>query len=286
MRTAAKKQAQASPLVAPTVPELLQVIEQKDHLIEELQKLLVLKEEQLRLAKQRRFGASSEKLPFQGDFFDEAELEQALSDVEKQLAGAGEPAPTKLPCKKREGFSDKLPRIRIDLSLSEEDKAGANRTFFTKVKEELDIIPAQARVIEYRQEKAVFDEADDNGQPPIKAAPRAIHPLGKCIASVQLLAYILTAKYADALPLYCLEQILKRYGGSISRTTMANWIIRLDDVFKPLINLLHEHQLSGDYLQADETRIQVLKEDGKVATSDKWMSATPARGSSAQNRPR
>jgi hypothetical protein len=52
---------------------------------------------------------------------------------------------------------------------------------------------------------------------------------------------------------------------------MANWVIRLDDVFKPLINLLREHQLAGDYLQADETRIQVLKEDGKVATSDKWM---------------
>ncbi|WP_419618642.1 hypothetical protein, partial [Thiolapillus sp.] len=29
--------------------------------------------------------------------------------------------------------------------------------------------------------------------------------------------------------------ILKRHGGRISRTTMANWIIRLDDVFKPLI---------------------------------------------------
>jgi transposase len=52
---------------------------------------------------------------------------------------------------------------------------------------------------------------------------------------------------------------------------MANWIIRLDDVFRPLINLLQEHQLASDYLQADETRIQVLKEGGKVATSDKWM---------------
>jgi hypothetical protein len=52
---------------------------------------------------------------------------------------------------------------------------------------------------------------------------------------------------------------------------MANWIIRLDDVFKPLINLLREHQLSGDYLQADETRLQVLKDDGRSATSDKWM---------------
>jgi hypothetical protein len=52
---------------------------------------------------------------------------------------------------------------------------------------------------------------------------------------------------------------------------MANWTIRLDDVFKPLLTLLREHQLGGDYLQADETRLQVLKEDGKPATSDKWM---------------
>ena len=52
---------------------------------------------------------------------------------------------------------------------------------------------------------------------------------------------------------------------------MANWIIRLDDVFKPLINLLREQQLDGDYLQADETRLQVLKETGISAQSDKWM---------------
>ncbi|WP_419594822.1 IS66 family transposase, partial [Thiolapillus sp.] len=74
-----------------------------------------------------------------------------------------------------------------------------------------------------------------------------------------------------ALPLYRLEGILKRHGGHISRTTMANWIIRLDDVFKPLINLLREQQLDGDYLQADETRLQVLKETGISAQSDKWM---------------
>jgi transposase len=238
------------------------------HVIDEQQKRLKLLEEELRLARQRRFGASSEKLPFQGDFFDEAELEQLLSDVEQQLIEAGEPR-QKTPRKKRTGFSDKLPRIRVELPLDEADKAGAIRTFFTKVKEELDIVPAKSQVIEYWQEKAVFD--DEGGEQRIVAAPRRPHPLGKCIASVQLLAYILIAKYADALPLYRLEKILARYGGSISRTAMANWIIRLDDVFRPLINLLQEHQRGGDYLQADETRIQVLKEDGKVATSDKWM---------------
>ncbi|WP_419629841.1 IS66 family transposase, partial [Thiolapillus sp.] len=116
---------------------------------------------------------------------------------------------------------------------------------------------------------AVFDTPE--GESTVKVAARPIHPLGKCLASVQLLAWILVAKYADALPLYRLEGILKRHGGRISRTTMANWIIRLDDVFKPLINLLREQQLNADYLQADETRLQVLKETGKSAQSDKWM---------------
>ncbi|WP_275100507.1 IS66 family transposase [Sedimenticola hydrogenitrophicus] len=278
----AKKTAE-KPIVTstPDVRELLRIIEQKDrlladqehciadrdHLIAEQEKQLRLMEEALRLAQIRRFGAKSEKLPFQGDLFDEAELEVSLSELEAQLADE-EPA-KKASRKKREGFSDKLPRIQVHLPLSEEEKAGASKTFFTKVKEELDIVPAKAQIIEYWQEKAVFDDA--YGGQRIKAAARVAHPLGKCIASVQLLTYILVSKYADGLPLYRLEKMLARYGGNISRTSMANWIIRLDDVFRPLINLLREQQLSGDYLQADETRLQVLKEDGKLATSDKWM---------------
>jgi len=92
MRTARKTPEQAPVFDPSTVPELLQELEQKDHIIEqrnpliaEQQKLLKLLEEQLRLARQRRFGSSSEKPSFQGDFFDEAELEAALGDVEAQL---------------------------------------------------------------------------------------------------------------------------------------------------------------------------------------------------------
>ena len=265
MKTAINLQQKPPVFASPTVPELLEALEQKDHIIHEQQKLLKLLEEKLRLSRLRRFGASSEKLSFQVDFFDEAELEVALNELEAQLPE--DPCPKK-PRKKRKGFSDRLPRIRVDLVLTDEEKSGAAKTFFTKVKEELDIVPAQARVLEYWQEKAVFEQG---GEQQMVAAQRPPHPLGKCIASVQLLAYILISKYADALPLYRLEKILKRYGGDITRTTLANWIIRLDDVFKPLINLMREHQLTGDYLQADETRVQVLKEDGRPATSDKWM---------------
>jgi transposase len=263
------------------VGKLLAEVEQKDRLLKEqdqiigqhkkqiaeYKKLLKLFEEAERLSKLKRFASSSEKSIFQISFFDEAELEEALSDIERQIPD--EDSPKKKPRKKRQGFSDKLPRVRVELTLTEEEKTGAINTFFTKVKEELDIIPAQAQVIEYWQEKAVFGE--EIGETKMVSAKRPAHPLGKSIASMALLAYILVSKYADSLPLYRLETILKRYGGNITRTTMANWIIRLDDVFTPLINLLREHQLSCDYLQADETRVQVLKEDGKAATSDKWM---------------
>jgi len=244
--------------------------------IREQQNYIQLIEEYLALAKIQKFGASSEKLPFQADLFDEAELEVALSDLEDQLPDDELTQPQRKK-KRHRGFSDTLPRKRIELLLSAEERAGASRTFFSKVKEELEYIPAQLNVLEYWQEKAVFSEGKDNGSggsEKIIAAQRPVHPLGKCFASTSLLAHIITSKYADGLPLYRLKGILKRYGGEVSRTNMAHWIVKLTSSFLPLINLIRESQNSGHYIRADESRIQVLKEDGKTAQSDKWMWVT------------
>ena len=51
-------------------------------------------------------------------------------------------------------------REHIELLLSDEQKVGADSVFFSKVKEELQYIPAQLKVLEYWQEKAVFAQAD------------------------------------------------------------------------------------------------------------------------------
>ncbi len=246
-----------------------QIIQRHKNTIKNRDHYIRLLEERLRLSKVQRFGANSEKLAFQIDLFDEAELEQAIVDIDNQLPDELLPQPTTTNKKKRQrGFSNRLPRVRVELALSDEEKAGATRTFFVKVKEELQYIPAQLNVLEYWQEKAVFSYAGDDH---IIAAQRPIHPLGKCFASTALLANIMVSKYADGLPLYRQESILKRYGHAVSRTNMANWMIRLEDVLKPLMTLLRESQNAGDYVQMDETRIQVLKENGKTAQSDKWM---------------
>ena len=238
-------------------------IRQRDHYIQILEELL-------RWKRIQQFGASSEKSAHQIHLFDEAELEAEIDVLRDQLPDdvKEEEAPPASRKRRQRGFSETLLRERIELTLSDEEKVGASKTFFTKVKEELQFIPAQLKVLEYWQEKAVFEQ---DGEERILAAIRPVHPLGKCTATTSLLAYIITSKYADGLPLYRLEHMLKRLGHEISRTSMAHWVIRLDDVFKPLINLMREVQNSSDYLQADESRMNVLKEDGKTAQSDKWM---------------
>lgn len=220
------------------------------------------------MAKHQRFSVSSEKAIHQVDFFDEVELEVALSELEAELPEELQATlkPKRTPTR---GFSDKLPRVRQEHLLSDAEKAGAVKIFFIKEKEELEFIPAQCRVIEHWHEKAVFE--DDYGDTVMKKVSRPAHPLGKCQASTSLLTHILVSKYADGLPLYRQEGISKRYDASISRTSMANWMMSLESVLLPLINLARKHQLEGHYLQADETRLQVLKETGKPATSDKWM---------------
>ena len=53
--------------------------------------------------------------------------------------------------------------------------------------------------------------------------------------------------------------------------TLASWMIKLGALIVPLMNLLHETQVSYDVMQMDETTVQVLKEDGRAAQTKSRM---------------
>lgn len=249
-----------------------EVLEKQSADIKNLQALNNVLEEKLRLMNQRKFGASSEKNLSQQDWLaDEAEtLADGEADPDDGEIGP-EQESEKKPRKKsnRKGFSPKLPRIQKYVCLSDEEREGAIDTFFVKVKEELDIIPAQVRVIEIMQEKAVY--LNEDGERCIRSAERPAHPIGKSVASINLLTWVVVAKYADGMPLYRLEKVLARYGGEITRTTLANWMIRLSVTLQPLLGRLETQLMLADYIQGDETRLQVLKEPGMAPTGDKWI---------------
>jgi transposase len=256
---------------AGVIANKVEVIEQKSLVIAEQQKRIELLEEYLRLARHKQFGPSSETHPGQGEIFNEAELE-ACEDAEDECVAETTPESTTAPKKKgRKPLSKNLPRVQVHIDLTDEEKVGAINTFYTVVKEELDIIPAQVRILEYLQEKAVFADGDSRQ---IKKAQLPRHPIPKSLASVGMLAFVIISKYMDGLPLYRLEGILKRYGGDITRTTLANWMIRLSMQLQPLINLIQDEQLNGYLINADETRMQVLKEPGKKPQTNKYMWVT------------
>lgn len=251
--------------------ELLRAqLEEQKRLNQSQSERIEILEEVVRHLKIKRFTPSSEKTnPDQFLLlFDEAELctDPELEAHEKQDEGQNKKSTSKP--RGRKPFSGDLPREQVFLYLTDEEKTGAKSTFFAKVKEELDIVPAKVRVLEYMQEKAVFDTED--GQKMV-TAPMPKHPLPGSLGSVSLIAHAIASKYVDGLPLYRIEKMLSRYGGDISRATLANYVMKSAQVLQPLVNLLREKQNEGHIVAMDETRIQVLKEPGKSATSEKYM---------------
>ena len=197
-------------------------LEKKDQVISAKDARIAVLEELLQLNKAERFAASSESNPLQANLFNEAEAWAGTEPDEEEDDNVSQDksaeATEKPKSAGRKGLNPNIPRVQERLLLSDEQRKNAIDTFFVPVKEELDITPARVQVIEYLQEKAVY--LDDTGKRKLVAASRPVHPLGKCIASVALLSYIIIAKYCDGLPLYRQEGILARYGGSITR---ARW---------------------------------------------------------------
>ena len=93
----------------------------------------------------------------------------------------------------------------------------------------------------------------------------------KSIATPELLAYLLTSKFVDALPFYRQEKILARIGVDLSRATMCNWAIQVAHRLEPLLELLRQKIRAGPYVQIDETTLQVLKEPGREPESKSYM---------------
>ena len=110
----------------------------------------------------------------------------------------------------------------------------------------------------------------------------APQPLMKhSLASPSTVADIMVRKYVDGLPLYRQEKIWKREGIELSRATMANWVIQCAQQWlKPLYRRMKSTLLDSSVIYADETVVQVLKEDGKLATSESrmWVYGSDLRG--------
>lgn len=93
----------------------------------------------------------------------------------------------------------------------------------------------------------------------------------RSLCSPELLAYIIDMKYNNGLPLYTIEKIFQRENAIIPRQNMANWIIGSIKYLEPLFNIMKKDLIKLPIIQCDETVTQVLRENGKPATSTSFM---------------
>ena len=226
--------------------------------------------EALRLDKHRLYGKSSEKSPDQAELFDEAD-----SLVDELDIINDEQAPVALVSKRqrpvRKPLPAELPRVRRVIELSEEERQCACGCTLIEIgediSEQVDIIPARVQVIQHVRKKYACQRCDDN----IKVAPRAKILLPKALASANTMAYIITSKYADGLPLYRLSGILKRYGIELSRQTLSESVLKVAEKISPLTDYLKQQLMDGPLIFMDETRVQVLNEPDKTPQSQSYM---------------
>ncbi len=109
-------------------------------------------------------------------------------------------------------------------------------------------------------------------------APQAFKP--KCMASPSLVAHIMNQKYVDHVPLYRQEQAFARQDITLTRQTMANWMIHGASWLRALFMRLHATLLNRPILHADETTLKVINEKGRESgqTSYMWLYRTGREG--------
>jgi len=221
---------------------------------EELEAKLKWYEEQFRLSQQRRFGASSEKThPDQLSLFNEAEstADPAMEEPTVETMTYRR----KKQHGQRKRMLENLPTETIEYRLSDEEQVcsccgGAMHEMSTEVRKELKVIPAQVKVVEHVRHvySCRHCERHELNTPIVTAKmPEPVFP--GSLASPSSMAYTMTQKYVEGMPLYRQEKQLERFGVSIPRQTLANWTIYGAQTWLSLIyDQMHEHLLQKDRL--------------------------------------
>jgi hypothetical protein len=78
-----------------------------------------------------------------------------------------------------------------------------------------------------------------------------------------LLAYVVTSKLGDHLPLYRLEQIFARQGVEIARSTMCAWMRAAGELVRPLVELMAERIRQSRAIHTDDTPVPIQSPGAK-----------------------
>ncbi len=182
----------------------------------------------------------------------------------------------------RAKLPESLPRIPIEHDLKPQEKlcpcCGLERCRIgQEVSEQLEYVPASFKVLQHIRFKYACKPCNQgchkcDGKAQIEVAPKPAQPIEKGLPGPGLLAYVITGKLGDHLPLYRLESIFARLDVHIARSTMCAWIQAAATLVRPLAQLMAARVRQSKVIHTDETRIPVQEcdEAGRCKNGRMW----------------
>ena len=265
-----------------------QVLEDFQAEVTRLQRIIELKDEQIKLLNFRLFGPKSEKLSSAqmplllaeislsaGEVDQEAELPQAQKDT--PLPKAKKPRPNH---PGRELLALHLERREEVLACGPEDctcsKCGAQRPGMGyETREELACEPAKFWVRVIKREKRGAHCLEEQGVV-TAAAPAQIIPKGKL--SNEFIIEVLARKYQQHQPVYrqC-ATLAEDHGIELSRKTLTDAILAAGGLLRAVVKAQQGELLAGGYIQADETTVpcQTPEKTGHNHRAYLWEYSVP-----------
>jgi transposase len=261
------------------ISQMEKEIDSKDQEINRLKTELEFLKSQVLNNKRKMYGASSEQISDgQLLLFNEAEKESDLKTEEPDIEEITyNRKKTRKDKKTKEESFENLETVVIEHKLDKSelfcDICESELTVIgKKTMKKLAYQPAKLFVEEhvtYTYACKSCEEESDEANIVRSQAPKSFLP--KSMVSSELLSHILSLKYNYALPLYRQEKYFEMMNIKLSRQTLSNWVVRASVEFTPFYELLKEDLLKRNYIQADETTVHVINEDGKDAKAKKYM---------------
>jgi transposase len=255
--------------------ELVDLVHQQASQIEQLEQKVQWFEEQFHLSRHKQFGASSERsVNEQRHLFNEAEVIAAQGTAEEAISQTityERKKPGRRPIPKD------IPIERIEYRLPEEELSCSAcgcplHEMSEEVRHEVKLVPAQVKIVQHARFVYGCRNCEKTGiEVPIKTAKAPKPVIEKGLASPSALAYVMTMKFVDGVPLYRQEQHYARLGIDLSRGVLSNWMIKGSEWLELIYDRLKQTLLEQEVLHADETTVQVLKEPGRPAESQSYM---------------
>src|SRR6266436_2793986 len=136
---------------------------------------------------------------------------------------------------------------------------------------QVEYIPAHFERLEHVRIKYACKHCEAQADnPQITLADKPPAPIERGMAGPGLLAYVVTSKYADYLPLYRLENIFQRNGLAISRANQCVWCRDVADLAEPLYRRMIGRVLASHLVCTDDTVMPMLAPD-KTIKARMWV---------------